>query len=94
MNRKNATLFILILCALVIFLVTSCAGNGNTKDSFAAEVEARSTKLDSTSEYYDKQYRTYTLEGCEYILVGQGDFQWGSHKGNCKNPIHKENASN
>lgn len=46
-------------------------------------------ELDSTSQYYDRQYRVYTLEGCEYILVGQGNFQWGSHKGNCTNPIHE-----
>lgn len=94
MNRKNATLFILILCALVIFLVTSCVENGNAKDPFAVEVEAKSTELDSTSRYYDKQYQIYTLEGCEYIVVNSGSSRWGAHKGNCKNSIHKENGSN
>ncbi len=32
------------------------------------------------------------FEGCQYIgsfLGGQSD--WGSHKGNCTNPIHKQN---
>lgn len=33
-------------------------------------------------------YRIYELEGCEYIVMGYGDQKWGSHKGNCKNPIH------
>jgi hypothetical protein len=33
-------------------------------------------------------YKTYTLDGCEYIVVGVGQNRWGSHKGNCKNPIH------
>lgn len=52
-------------------------------------------ELDSTSKYYDQNYRTYNLEGCEYIVVGAGRSQWGSHKGNCKNPIHKnESTSN
>lgn len=88
MNRKNAPLLLLILAALVIFMVTSCTENGTNKDPFAAEAEARSTELDSTSEYYDKQYQIYTLEDCEYIVVGYGKQRWGSHKGNCKNPIH------
>jgi CO dehydrogenase/acetyl-CoA synthase alpha subunit len=39
-------------------------------------------------EYLDQNYRVYTLEGCEYIVVGNGTGRWGSHKGNCKNPIH------
>ena len=33
-------------------------------------------------------YKIYTLDGCEYITVGFGQNRWGSHKGNCKNPIH------
>ena len=32
----------------------------------------------------------YTYGGCEYIKVGTGQNAWGSHKGNCKNPIHKK----
>lgn len=47
-------------------------------------------ELVKSSPYYDQQYRTYTLEGCEYIVVSIGNQQWGSHKGNCKNPIHKD----
>jgi hypothetical protein len=31
----------------------------------------------------------YTYGGCEYIKVGYGQNAWGSHKGNCNNPIHK-----
>ena len=31
-----------------------------------------------------------TYQGCEYIQVGLGTRAWGSHKGNCKNPIHKQ----
>lgn len=40
-------------------------------------------------ELNNKYYKVYTLEGCEYILVGDGNGRWGSHKGNCTNPIHK-----
>lgn len=45
-------------------------------------------ELDNKSQYYDQHYKVYTLEGCEYIVVNYGNMQWGSHKGNCKNPIH------
>jgi len=45
-------------------------------------------ELDSTSRYSDQNYKVYTLEGCEYVVVGYGKDRWGSHKGNCKNPIH------
>jgi hypothetical protein len=82
---KQALIFLAIFSMCIL---SSCVDNGNAKDPFAAEAEARSTKLDSTSEYYDKQYKIYTLEGCEYLVVGYGKERWGSHKGNCKNPIH------
>ena len=45
--------------------------------------------LDSTSRFYDQNYRIYTLDSCEYIVVGYGNTKWGSHKGDCENPIHK-----
>lgn len=45
-------------------------------------------ELDNTSKYYDQNYNIYTLEGCEYIVVGYGQSRWGTHKGNCKNPVH------
>ena len=32
----------------------------------------------------------YTYQDCEYIKVGIGTRAWGTHKGNCKNPIHKK----
>jgi len=47
-------------------------------------------ELTKESDRFDLTYKIYTLEGCEYIVVspGNGHFTWGSHKGNCKNPIH------
>jgi hypothetical protein len=52
-------------------------------------------ELNNEAKYFDQNYRVYTLEGCEYIVVGAGRSQWGSHKGNCKNKIHKyESTSN
>jgi hypothetical protein len=34
-----------------------------------------------------------TYQGCEYIRIGLGTRTWGTHKGNCKNPIHFENKN-
>ena len=51
-------------------------------------------ELDSTSQYYNRRYTIYTLDSCEYIVVGHGNRQWGSHKGDCKNPIHKTQHGN
>lgn len=47
-------------------------------------------ELDSSScAAWPTHYRTYSLDGCEYIVVGSGQNRWGTHKGNCSNPIHK-----
>ena len=73
---------ILILISIA-FLITSCNENLGAKAPDSKRME-----LDSESKYYDQNYRTYNLEDCEYIVVGAGRSQWGSHKGNCKNPIH------
>ena len=92
MNRKNATLFILILCALVILLVTSCNIKQEKTDVVSDVIPHN--ELNNNSRYYNQQYEVYTLEGCEYIVVGYGKEKWGSHKGNCKNPIHNEKIKN
>jgi hypothetical protein len=41
-------------------------------------------------ELVPEQYDEYTLEGCQYIVVGFGPQRWGSHKGNCNNSIHRK----
>ena len=71
-----------VLIVLIALLAVGCAdGNRQTSDPHRLE-------LDNKSQYYDRNYEVYTLEGCEYIVVGNGNGRWGSHKGNCKNPIH------
>ena len=80
-----------IITLSLVFLLGSCVDPNATpiaKDPHRIE-------LDNSSKYYDQNYRTYNLEGCEYIVVGIGNAKWGSHKGNCKNSIHKyESTSN
>jgi predicted phage tail protein len=47
-------------------------------------------ELSKDNENYYYNVIEYTYEGCEYIKVGYGKSIWGSHKGNCKNPIHNK----
>ena len=45
--------------------------------------------LRQQSDDRHKNVTEFTYGGCEYIRVGYGQSTWGSHKGNCVNPIHK-----
>jgi hypothetical protein len=81
---KNLPLLIFI--TLVTFLVAGCTHSAKVSD----KPNPHRIEIDNTSQQYNRNYRVYTLEGCEYIVVGSGNHQWGSHKGTCKNPIHKK----
>lgn len=88
MKKANITLIAFAIVAFAWslgFIVVSC--NPETRGPKAPE--SKRMELDTNSRYYDQQYKVYTLEGCEYLVVGSGDLRWGSHKGNCKNPIHQ-----
>ena len=74
------------LSLFILFLTlgfSACNENSGQKAPLSKRME-----LDSTSRYSDQNYKVYTLEGCDYVVVGYGKDRWGSHKGNCKNPIH------
>lgn len=81
-QKTMSKLFILIMAGLV-----ACAPprSGNTAGPTGYRLV-----LDSTSQCYNRVYRVFTLDSCEYIVVGYGDMQWGSHKGDCRNPIHRQ----
>ncbi len=78
---------IIITFAVSAILFYSC---GQRNSSHETAPTSRRLELDTATIYYDQQYKVYTLEGCEYIVVDHGDRKWGSHKGTCKNPIHKQ----
>lgn len=84
---KNTILFLIACCiSFLVMFVSSC----DEEDRGPKAPQSKRLELDSTSQYYDQTYRVYTLEGCEYVVSGVGSNRWGSHKGNCKNPIHKQ----
>ena len=70
------------LLLLITLLIAGCENKNNQPPN------PHRMELDNDSNYHDQNYRVYTLEGCEYVVAGAGNYQWGSHKGNCKNPIH------
>ena len=86
MKKSKFILFLIAfsVCSLLAIIV-SCTGEGIGPKA----PNSKRMELDPESKYHDQNYKVYTLEGCEYILVGGGNGQWGSHKGNCKNPIHE-----
>lgn len=86
--KKNLEMFLVIGWFLFIMILAMfLTGCSDPKQSPQVPNPHR-MELDNTSKYYDQNYNVYTLEGCEYIVVGVGNSKWGSHKGNCKNPIH------
>ena len=47
--------------------------------------EVHTYNVDSLS---NTDYSIYIIDSCEYIVFYGGSSSWGSHKGNCSNPIH------
>ena len=84
------SLNLIVICIGMIVMFSSC----NEQDRGVKAPLSKRLELDSTSRYSDQNYKIYTLEGCEYVVVGYGNQRWGSHKGNCKNPIHNEKNKN
>jgi hypothetical protein len=80
-------LFRFSILILTILLFRSCViEDSNSKKHTPVRY------LDKSSKYCNQQYDVYLLDGCEYIVVDAGSRQWGSHKGDCKNPIHLNNG--
>jgi hypothetical protein len=84
MNRKYNPLLIILLIVIMIFMLFSCSNTSNNQ-----QIE-EPIGLRQKSDDRHKNVTEFTYGGCEYIRVGYGQSAWGSHKGNCINPIHKK----
>ena len=81
-NNSPELLIVLILgIALGLFLI-SCDEQPKVKEEPIG--------LRQKSDDRHRNVTEFTYGGCEYIKVGYGQNAWGSHKGNCINPIHKK----
>ncbi len=78
------------LSLISLFLVVAFSGCDENRGPKAPQ--SKQMELDTNSLFSDQNYKVYTLEGCEYILVGVGNNRWGSHKGNCKNISHQSDS--
>ena len=72
------------LLGMILISLVSC------KEQESKTVAEPPKELSKTADNYYRNVTEFTYEGCEYIKVGTGQNAWGSHKGNCKNPIHKK----
>ena len=79
--KKYLTIFILLL------IISSCKPKKVHKQS-PVSVRGAVAELDTASADFHLRVKVYSFQGCEYIVVGFGKEKWGSHKGNCQNPIH------
>ena len=90
-NKENMKYGIMILSILIL---NSCEINiGKKKDkndnTVSKPIEIKELGNSDSIPYY-RHYQIYMLDGCEYIEVNGGTpSTWGTHKGNCKNSIHK-----
>jgi hypothetical protein len=85
MNRINIPLIIVTIVFSVCGIILIQSDESQKKKT---TLPKEPMELQQESDKYYLNYKTYTLNGCEYIVVGTAQFRWGSHKGDCKNPIH------
>ena len=88
--KKLSLLGVVVLIILVTVIIGITILSYKNESTKKPEVVHEIKKLSTSSEKYDIYYEIYTLEGCEYIVIPGSYFTWGTHKGNCKNPIHKK----
>ena len=80
-----APLFTIILGFLLGIVFMSLVSCEEQKSQIEEPIGLR-----QKSDDRHKNVTEFTYGGCEYIRVGYGQSAWGSHKGNCINPIHKK----
>jgi len=63
------------LSLLTMFLIVGfSACEAERKDPKSPE--SKRMELDTLSRYSDQNYKVYTLEGCEYVVVSTGSNRW------------------
>ena len=78
----------IITTSLILLLLNACQSEQERQELIK---DTQSTALDSTSTDYRKQFTIYTLDSCQYVVVSpRTNYTWGSHKGDCTNPIHNK----
>jgi hypothetical protein len=69
-----------LISAMVLMVLASCE---------EPNVHPKSTKY-IVGKGYGRELEVYEFEGCEYFYLQYDRGASLAHKGNCKNPIHKQ----
>ena len=86
-------IYLVLLITILGLCINSCSQmNANQPEPKEVKptVETSAGELTKKNPNSYNSYEEYSLEGCQYIVVGSGTDRWGSHKGNCSNLIHKK----
>lgn len=86
MNAKRLLYFLMVVIALIL-LVRFASGCVQPTDT-SKVVTTKDTGVTLDAKWTYSAIQEFTYEGCEYIYFPLGNATWGTHKGNCKNPIH------
>lgn len=87
----KALSIVLILTGTILMFISIVSSCNPEEEKREAQQHEPPKRLEENSKYSNLNYDIYTLDGCEYIVVGLGCNRWGSHKGDCKSPIHIKN---
>ncbi len=91
MVKESPGMSLMSLITILITLMLLGSSLISCKEQESETVAEPPKELSKTTDNYYQRVTEFTYEGCEYIKVGYGKSIWGSHKGNCKNRIHKTN---
>ena len=70
---------IVIVSLTIMTLMVGCSSREKQKEVNVYNVDTLET-----------EYSIYIIDSCEYIVFYGGSSTWGTHKGNCNNPIHNK----
>jgi hypothetical protein len=77
MLRLFWAIIVIISLSLMTLMLESCSEPNKEKEVKVYNVDTLNTN-----------YVIYVIDSCEYVIFNTGSSSWGSHKGNCSNPIH------
>ena len=69
---------VFIISMMIMTMMVGCYGRQKQKEVGVYNVDTLS----------HTNYSIYIIDSCEYVIFYGGSSTWGSHKGNCSNPMH------
>jgi hypothetical protein len=78
MLRLFWTIIVILSLSIMTMMLESCSEPKKQREIGVYNVDTLS----------HSNYSIYIIDSCEYVIFYGGSSTWGSHKGNCNNPIH------